>query len=93
MAEIILGGSGGKALAMDAAMANRHGIISGATGSGKTLTLQLLAEGFSPLNRQPDRKTTDSRTYGFSAEKEGSDPSYQSGGYLAEQTGLFSPDM
>lgn len=27
--------------------ANRHGLISGATGSGKTVTLQVLAEGFS----------------------------------------------
>ncbi|MGH8548075.1 MAG: helicase HerA-like domain-containing protein [Methylococcales bacterium] len=49
MAEIILGGSRGKTLAMDAAMANRHGIISGATGSGKTVTLQVLAEGFSRI--------------------------------------------
>jgi DNA helicase HerA-like ATPase len=28
-------------------MANRHGLISGATGTGKTVTLQILAEGFS----------------------------------------------
>lgn len=28
-------------------MANRHGLISGATGTGKTVTLQTLAEGFS----------------------------------------------
>ncbi|MDZ4786869.1 MAG: helicase HerA-like domain-containing protein [bacterium] len=28
-------------------MANRHGLIAGATGTGKTVTLQLLAEGFS----------------------------------------------
>lgn len=28
-------------------MANRHGIISGASGSGKTVTLKVLAEGFS----------------------------------------------
>lgn len=27
--------------------ANRHGLISGATGTGKTITLQTLAEGFS----------------------------------------------
>lgn len=31
------------------AMANRHGIISGATGSGKTVSLQVLAEQFSQL--------------------------------------------
>ena len=30
-------------------MANRHGLIAGATGSGKTVTLQVLAEGFSQL--------------------------------------------
>ncbi|NLA54473.1 MAG: DUF853 family protein, partial [Clostridiales bacterium] len=31
------------------AMANRHGMISGATGTGKTVSLQVLAEGFSQL--------------------------------------------
>ncbi len=30
-------------------MANRHGLIAGATGTGKTVTLQSLAEGFSRL--------------------------------------------
>ncbi len=30
-------------------MANRHGLISGATGTGKTVTLQVLAEGFSSI--------------------------------------------
>src|ERR1043165_5287060 len=29
------------------ALANRHGLITGATGTGKTVTLQILAEGFS----------------------------------------------
>ena len=29
--------------------ANRHGLITGATGTGKTITLQTLAEGFSSL--------------------------------------------
>ena len=27
--------------------ANRHGLIAGATGTGKTVTLQILSEGFS----------------------------------------------
>jgi len=27
--------------------ANRHGLIAGATGTGKTITLQVMAEGFS----------------------------------------------
>ena len=29
------------------ALGNRHGLIAGATGTGKTVTLQVLAEGFS----------------------------------------------
>jgi len=32
-----------------ARMSNRHGLIAGATGTGKTATLQVLAEGFSRL--------------------------------------------
>jgi DNA helicase HerA-like ATPase len=28
-------------------LANRHGLATGATGTGKTVTLQVLAEGFS----------------------------------------------
>jgi DNA helicase HerA-like ATPase len=31
------------------ALANRHGLIAGATGTGKTVTLQRLAEGFSAI--------------------------------------------
>src|SRR5215213_1183427 len=30
-------------------MANRHGLVAGATGTGKTVTLRVLAEGFSRL--------------------------------------------
>ena len=30
-------------------MANRHGLVAGATGTGKTVTLQTLAEGFSRI--------------------------------------------
>jgi len=37
----------GQAVALVTAMANRHGLIAGATGTGKTVTLQTLAEGFS----------------------------------------------
>jgi DNA helicase HerA-like ATPase len=32
---------------LDLALANRHGLITGATGTGKTVSLQILAEGFS----------------------------------------------
>jgi DNA helicase HerA-like ATPase len=33
--------------AIELRLANRHGLITGATGTGKTVTLQVLAEGFS----------------------------------------------
>lgn len=49
MHEILIGGQEGVKVAMDAAMGNRHGMISGATGTGKTITLQILAEGFSKI--------------------------------------------
>ena len=46
--QIIIGGNNkGDKILFDPAMANRHGLISGATGTGKTITLQLLAESFS----------------------------------------------
>jgi len=41
------GGVRGKRASLNLAMANRHGLIAGATGSGKTVTLQTLVEGFS----------------------------------------------
>jgi len=51
MAENIFIGGGGPDYAekQDLALryANRHGLIAGATGTGKTVTLQILAEGFS----------------------------------------------
>src|SRR5210317_201208 len=46
---IILGGNGQQQITLDAGMANRHGLITGATGTGKTVTLQVLAESFSRL--------------------------------------------
>ncbi|MBK5913919.1 helicase HerA-like domain-containing protein [Rhodocyclus purpureus] len=36
-------------LALLPALANRHGLITGATGTGKTITLQLMAERFSAI--------------------------------------------
>src|SRR6516162_8896094 len=33
--------------AIELRLANRHGLVTGATGTGKTVTLQVLAEGFS----------------------------------------------
>jgi DNA helicase HerA-like ATPase len=46
---ILLGGNGKQQILLNAGMANRHGLITGATGTGKTVTLQILAESFSRL--------------------------------------------
>lgn len=46
---IWLGTSKEGAVCLLPALANRHGLIAGATGTGKTVTLQVLAEGFSQL--------------------------------------------
>ncbi|NIP39328.1 MAG: DUF853 family protein [Candidatus Dadabacteria bacterium] len=42
-------GKGENKLFIISKMANRHGLIAGATGTGKTVTLQVLAENFSKL--------------------------------------------
>ena len=47
MNEPILVARGEQPLYLLPAMANRHGLIAGATGTGKTVTLQTLAENFS----------------------------------------------
>ena len=51
MTEDIFIGGGGPAYGAPQAMrldkANRHGLVAGATGTGKTVTLQIMAEGFS----------------------------------------------
>jgi DNA helicase HerA-like ATPase len=49
MAGIFVGSGGGKRLELDLKRANRHGLIAGATGTGKTVSLQILAEGFSKV--------------------------------------------
>ncbi len=40
-------GQSGKREVLFLSRANRHGLVTGATGTGKTVTLQILAEGFS----------------------------------------------
>ncbi|MEM1301529.1 MAG: helicase HerA-like domain-containing protein [Pseudomonadota bacterium] len=50
MAGIFVGGGGegyGDRQELTLKYANRHGLVAGATGTGKTVTLQILAEGFS----------------------------------------------
>ena len=49
MAEPLLVGKCAHDLALLPAMANRHGLVAGATGTGKTVTLQRLAEAFSRI--------------------------------------------
>jgi DNA helicase HerA-like ATPase len=49
MLEPLLIGKGETAVHLLPKMANRHGLIAGATGTGKTVTLQVLAEGFSRI--------------------------------------------
>ncbi len=44
---IFIGTGGGKPQVLDLKRANRHGLIAGATGTGKTVTLQGIVEGFS----------------------------------------------
>jgi len=48
-AGILIGGSPAGKVFLDPRYANRHGLVAGATGTGKTVTLQCLAEGFSDL--------------------------------------------
>ena len=45
--KILVGKSDSKPEYLTLKLANRHGLVSGATGTGKTVTLQVLAEGFS----------------------------------------------
>ncbi len=44
---MIFVGKGDQPALMSLAFANRHGLVTGATGTGKTVTLQVLAEGLS----------------------------------------------
>lgn len=44
---VFIGQGGGKPQILNFRRANRHGLIAGATGTGKTVTLQGLVEGFS----------------------------------------------
>jgi DNA helicase HerA-like ATPase len=51
MAEpLVIAHAGKTELALLPALANRHGCITGATGTGKTVTLQVLAERFSAIS-------------------------------------------
>ncbi|MCH8478495.1 MAG: DUF853 domain-containing protein, partial [Wenzhouxiangella sp.] len=49
MADSILIGRGEQQVHLQAPYGNRHGLVAGATGTGKTVTLLVLAEGFSRM--------------------------------------------
>ena len=46
---LVVAKAGDTELAILPAMSNRHGLITGATGTGKTISLQVLAESFSRI--------------------------------------------
>ena len=46
-ANIVVGGADNAAVNLNLQYANRHGLIAGATGTGKTVSVQVLAEAFS----------------------------------------------
>ena len=48
-APLVIAMSQGKEIALLPQMANRHGLITGATGTGKTVTLQKMAESFASI--------------------------------------------
>lgn len=47
--KILIGKSNNKAIYINSSMLNRHGLIAGATGSGKTVSLKVIAESLSDL--------------------------------------------
>ncbi|MGF6905580.1 helicase HerA-like domain-containing protein [Fusobacterium sp. PH5-44] len=47
--KVYMGKSGDEKILLLPSMANRHGLIAGATGTGKTVTLKVMAESFSKL--------------------------------------------
>ena len=49
MTEILIGRNDSTSVTLDPHYGNRHGMIAGATGTGKSVSLMVLAEGFSRL--------------------------------------------
>ena len=47
--KVLIGKNSNKELFIVPSMANRHGLITGASGSGKTITLKVMAESFSSM--------------------------------------------
>lgn len=49
MTDILIGRNDSASVSLDPHYGNRHGMIAGATGTGKSVSLMVLAEGFSQL--------------------------------------------
>jgi hypothetical protein len=49
MTDILIGRNDSASVSLDPHYGNRHGMIAGATGTGKSVSLMVLAEGFSRL--------------------------------------------
>ena len=49
VSNLTIGAANGTLVQQLGRMSNRHGLVAGATGTGKTVTLQVLAEGFSRM--------------------------------------------
>ncbi len=49
MTDILIGRNDSTSVSLDPRYGNRHGMIAGATGTGKSVSLMVLAEGFSKL--------------------------------------------
>ncbi len=49
MSALLIGGNGTQQIAVETSTLNRHGLIAGATGTGKTVTLQVLVEQLSAV--------------------------------------------
>jgi DNA helicase HerA-like ATPase len=70
----ILIGKSGKPEYLTLRLANRHGLITGATGTGKTVTLQVMAEGFSNAGVPVFAADIKGDLSGVAAEGDGKEP-------------------
>jgi DNA helicase HerA-like ATPase len=85
----ILVGKSEKPEVLTLSLANRHGLVTGATGTGKTVTLQVMAEGFSRLGVPVFAADVKGDLSGVAAVGEAKEPFVQ----RARQLGLdYQPD-
>ena len=86
----IVVGKSGKYEVLDLKFGNRHGLVTGATGTGKTVTLQVLAEGFSQAGVPVFAADIKGDLSGISAEGEAKEALVQ----RAQSMGLpYQPDQ